>query len=132
MTAFERNYIKYVPIAEKQCTLCIEAFQWDLLQVGMLWRRLPAVTISLFNDKWLLALFRYWSVKKILYYTVETAKYGLFCLSLKYKGCDKSYFHFWSQKKMFFHKICLPNGIFLNYSFQIEIGFSAESHSGVQ
>ena len=27
MTAFERNYIKYVPIAEKQCTLCIEAFQ---------------------------------------------------------------------------------------------------------
>ena len=72
MTAFERNYIKYVPIAEKQCTLCIEAFQWDLLQVGMLWRRLPAVTISPFNDKWLLALFRYWSVKRILYYTVET------------------------------------------------------------
>ena len=27
MTAFERNYIKYVPIAEKQCALCIEVFQ---------------------------------------------------------------------------------------------------------
>ena len=27
MAAFERNYIKYVPIVEKQCTLCIEAFQ---------------------------------------------------------------------------------------------------------
>ena len=36
MTAFERNYIKYVPIAEKQCALCTEVFQRDLLQVGLL------------------------------------------------------------------------------------------------
>ena len=113
------------------CPLC-RGFSMRLIGSWYVMKKAARCHNKSVNDKWLSALFRYWTVKKILYYTVETAKYGLFCLSLKYKGCDKSYFHFWSQKKMFFHKICLPNGIFLNYSFQIEIGFSAESHSGIQ
>ena len=27
-------------------------------------------------------------------------KYGLFCLSLQYKCCEQSYFHFWFQEGM--------------------------------
>ena len=82
-------------------------------------------------------------------------KYGLFCLSLQYKCCEQSYFHFWFQegmkilfvnkeielfslKNVFFPQNLLPDVFFLflfnsiSKSKWASSGFSAGWHLGVQ
>ena len=82
-------------------------------------------------------------------------KYGLFCLSIKHKSCEQSYFDFWflegmkmlfvnketqlfSLKKVFFPQNLLPDVfvfIFLNSKSKFKwafSGFSAGWHLGVR
>ena len=160
MTAFERNFIKMFR-RWKNNVVSVERFFNEIIASGVLWKRLPTVTMTLLNDfevnvKWFIALFRYWSIKQILYYTIET-DLNMDCFVYLYninvvnshiftsdfRKVWKCYLlikkrNYFRWRKFFFHKICYQMFLFLflfnskskfKWAFS---GFSAGWHLGIR
>ena len=160
MTAFERNFIKMFR-RWKNNVVSVERFFNEIIASGVLWKRVPTVTMTLLNDfegnvKWFIALFRYWSIKQILYYTIET-DLNMDCFVYLYninvvnshiftsdfRKVWKCYLlikkrNYFRWRKFLFHKICYQMFLFLflfnskskfKWAFS---GFSAGWHLGIR